>query len=92
MARFYVPQPRIENGMLKVEGNELKHIRKVLRLRGGDEISVFDGLGKEFEGTIIEEGLSSVVIRIKNVFSSKKDSPLEVTLAQVSSRVKRWTT
>ena len=82
MARFYVPQPRIENGMLKVEGNELKHIRKVLRLRGGDEISVFDGLGKEFEGTIIEEGLSSVVIRIKNVFSSKKDSPLEVTLAQ----------
>ncbi|HUL23990.1 MAG TPA: RsmE family RNA methyltransferase, partial [Thermodesulfobacteriota bacterium] len=82
MARFYVPQPRIENGMLKVEGNEVKHIRKVLRLKAGDEISVFDGLGKEFDGTIVEEGLTSVVIRVKNVHSSKGDSPLEVTLAQ----------
>jgi 16S rRNA (uracil1498-N3)-methyltransferase len=68
--------------MVKVEGEEVKHIRKVLRLKAGDDISVFDGLGKEFEGTIVEEGLSSVVIRIKNVYSSKRDSPLEVTLAQ----------
>ena len=82
MARFYVPQPRIEQGMLKVEGEEVKHIRKVLRLKKGDEITVFDGLGKEFEGTLVQEGLSSVVIRIQNVYSSKKDSPLEVTLAQ----------
>ncbi len=82
MARFYVPQPRIENGMLKIEGDEVKHIRKVLRLKGGDEIVVFDGLGKELEGTIVEEGLSSVVIKIQNIFSSKRDSLLEVTLAQ----------
>ena len=82
MARFYVPQPRIENRMLKIEGDEVKHIRKVLRLKTGDEIVVFDGLGKEFEGTIVEERLSSVVIRVQNIISSKKDSPLEVTLAQ----------
>jgi 16S rRNA (uracil1498-N3)-methyltransferase len=82
MARFYVPQPWIENGMLKIEGDEVKHIRKVLRLKKGDGIVVFDGLGKELEGTIVEERLSSVVIRIQNIFSSEKDSPLEVTLAQ----------
>jgi 16S rRNA (uracil1498-N3)-methyltransferase len=82
MVRFYVPQPRLEKGMLKVEGEEVKHIRKVLRLTEGDEITVFDGLGKEFEGTIVEEGLSSVVIRVKSVYPSKRDSPLEVTLAQ----------
>jgi 16S rRNA (uracil1498-N3)-methyltransferase len=82
MARFYVPQPWIENGMLKIEGDEVKHIRKVLRLKTGDGILVFDGLGKELEGTIIEERLSSIVIRIQNIFSSERDSPLEVTLAQ----------
>ena len=82
MAIFYVPQPRIEKGMLKVEGEEVKHIKKVLRLRAGDEVAVFDGLGREFEGTIVEEGLSSVVIRVQNVLSSKRDSPVEVTLAQ----------
>jgi 16S rRNA (uracil1498-N3)-methyltransferase len=82
MARFYVPQPWIENGMVKIEGDEVKHIRKVLRLKTGDGIVVFDGLGKELEGTIIEERLSSIVIRIQNIFSSERDSPLEVTLAQ----------
>jgi 16S rRNA (uracil1498-N3)-methyltransferase len=82
MTRFYIPRPRVENGMLKIEGNEVKHIRKVLRLKTGDEIVVFDGLGKEFEGTIVEERLSSAVIRVQNIISSKKDSPLEVTLAQ----------
>jgi 16S rRNA (uracil1498-N3)-methyltransferase len=68
--------------MLKVEGQEVKHIRKVLRLKEGDEITVFDGLGKEFDGTIVEEGLSTVVIRIENAHSSERDSPLEMTLAQ----------
>jgi 16S rRNA (uracil1498-N3)-methyltransferase len=82
MARFYVPNPLIENRMLKIEGDEAKHIRKVLRLKTGDRIVVFDGLGKEFGGTIVEERLSSVVIRIQNIFSSERDSPLEVTLAQ----------
>jgi 16S rRNA (uracil1498-N3)-methyltransferase len=82
MARFYVPQPRIENGMIRIDGNEVKHIRRVLRLKKGDGIVVFDGLGKEYEGTILDEGPSSVVIRIQNIFPSEKESQLEVTLAQ----------
>ena len=82
MSRFYVPTPQIEKGMLRVEGNEVKHIRRVLRLKAGDEIIVFDNLGKEYEGTIIEETTSSVVIKIQNIFLSKRDSPLDVTLAQ----------
>jgi 16S rRNA (uracil1498-N3)-methyltransferase len=82
MSRFYVPAPRIEKGMIRVEGNEVRHIRRVLRLKTKDEIIIFDGLGKEYEGMIVEETPSSVVIKIQNVFSSKKDSSLEVTLAQ----------
>ena len=82
MARFYVPQPRIENGMLRIDGNEGKHIRRVLRLKKGDGIIIFDGLGKEYEGTILEEEPSSVVVRIQKILSSKKESQLEVILAQ----------
>jgi 16S rRNA (uracil1498-N3)-methyltransferase len=82
MPRFYVPQPQIEKDMLKIEGDEVKHIRKVLRLKAGDQISVFDGSAKEYEGKIVEEGTSSVVIRIENILSSKQESPLEIILAQ----------
>jgi 16S rRNA (uracil1498-N3)-methyltransferase len=82
MARFYVPQPKIEKGMLRVEGDEVRHIRKVLRLKAGDEVVVFDGSAKEYEGTIIEEGSSTVVIMVQNILSSKSESPLEIALAQ----------
>jgi 16S rRNA (uracil1498-N3)-methyltransferase len=82
MPRFYVPQPQIEEGMLRVKGGEVRHIRRVLRLKAGDRIVVFNGSAKEYEGTIIEEGPSSVVIRIQNVLSFKTESHLEITLAQ----------
>lgn len=82
MSRFYIPNPHIQDGLLKIEGDEVKHIRKVLRLKAGDEILVFDGSGKEFEGTIVEEGRSSVMVKVQGIFSSKGDSSLEVTLAQ----------
>jgi 16S rRNA (uracil1498-N3)-methyltransferase len=81
-ARFYVPQPRIENGMLRVEGDEVRHIRRVLRLKVGDEIVVFNGSAREYEGKIIEEGPSAVVIMIQSILSSQGESPLEITLAQ----------
>ncbi len=82
MARFFVRQPQIEKGILRVEGDEVKHILKVLRLKKGDEISVFDGSAKEYQGTIVEEGPFSVAILIRIVLPSRKESNLEVTLAQ----------
>jgi 16S rRNA (uracil1498-N3)-methyltransferase len=82
MARFYVPQPQIAKGMLTIEGGEARHIRRVLRLKVGEEIVVFDGSGKEYEGTIVEEKAFSVVVMIQNIRSSERESPLEITLAQ----------
>jgi 16S rRNA (uracil1498-N3)-methyltransferase len=82
MPRFYIPNPHVENELLRVEGSEVRHIRRVLRLKAGDRVVVFDGSGKEYEGTIVEEGPHSVLVRIQNVFPSKKESCLEITLAQ----------
>jgi 16S rRNA (uracil1498-N3)-methyltransferase len=82
MPRFYVPELRIEKGMLRIEGDEVRHIRRVLRLKAGDEIVVFDGEGKEYEGTIVEENPISVVVRVQNILSSKREPHLEITFAQ----------
>jgi 16S rRNA (uracil1498-N3)-methyltransferase len=82
MARFYVPHPQIEDGILRVEGDEVRHIRKVLRLRAGDALSIFDGSGKEYEGTIVKEGSASVSIRVQTIFPSQRESDLEIIFAQ----------
>ena len=60
----------------------MKHIRRVLRLKAGDEISVFDGSAKEYQGTILEENSFSIAVRIEHRFTSKRESSLEITLAQ----------
>jgi 16S rRNA (uracil1498-N3)-methyltransferase len=82
MARFYVPDPRIEDGRLRVTGEEVGHIRKVLRLRVGDRLSVFDGHSKEYQGSIVEEGSSFVLIQIEKTLSPQRESSLEIDLAQ----------
>lgn len=82
MPRFHVPHPQIEKGVLKVEGREVRHIRRVLRLKAGDGIVVFDGSGKEYEGTIVEQGLSSILIKIQHISSPDRESPSEIILAQ----------
>ena len=82
MPRFYVPNPSIQDGLLRIEGREVRHIRKVLRLKTGDRITVFDGSGKEYEGAILEEGASSVLVKVQNIFFPEKDSHLVITLAQ----------
>lgn len=82
MPRFYIPHPQIENDLLTITGNEVRHIRRVLRLRTGDEIVVFDGSGKEYKGRIVEEEPTSVVIKVGGLFSSKEESSVEITLAQ----------
>lgn len=82
MPRFYIPQPRIEQELLKVEGSEVRHIRRVLRLKVGDRLVLFDGSAKEYEGIIVEESPSLVVMRVENISSPAKESPLEITLAQ----------
>lgn len=82
MPRFYVPQPRIVDGILRIEGPEVRHIQKVLRLKKGEAIIVFDGEGKEYEGKIVREGPTSIIVKVEHLLSSKEGSSLEITLAQ----------
>lgn len=82
MPRFYVPDPHIEDELIRIKGPEARHIRRVLRLQKGDEVVVFDGSGREYEGTIVEEGVTSVSVKIEKIRDSGKGPVLEVTLAQ----------
>jgi 16S rRNA (uracil1498-N3)-methyltransferase len=82
MPKFYVPNPNIKNGILKIDGSEARHIKKTFRLRPGDWIVVFDGSGKDYEGVILEEKGSSVLINVKNIYTSNKEPTIEIILAQ----------
>ncbi len=57
-------------------------MRDVLRLRAGDEASVFDGRGREYLCSIEEVSKASAVLKVlREIAPSSPESPLEITVA-----------
>ena len=52
MARFFLPRKNIHDKRALIGGQELTHIKKVMRLAPGDRITVFDDSGWEHEAVI----------------------------------------
>lgn len=81
MPQFYVPPEQIKGNKAFITGDEARHIRRVLRMKTGDEIFFFDGTGRIYQGRIIEVDPFDVVIEIMESWEGKKE-PIEICLAQ----------
>ena len=55
--RFFVPEA-IEAGANVTLPDEERHHARVLRVREGEEVEVFDSLGKNFVGRFAEDGIA----------------------------------
>jgi 16S rRNA (uracil1498-N3)-methyltransferase len=82
MPRFPVDEKRIENGKAFLSGTDYKHIVKVLRMKEGDAITLFDQDSVEYEGKISHVGSKEVVVDIISSRKVETDSPLRITLMQ----------
>jgi 16S rRNA (uracil1498-N3)-methyltransferase len=81
MARFFLPAKNIEGRRGIIDGQELEHLRKVLRLGPGDHITVFDDRGSEHEAVIRSFTSGQGEIDIVRSYPVERESPLEITLA-----------
>ncbi len=92
MPRFYCPPPLPSSGSFELPPDAAHHASRVLRLREGDPVQIFDGLGCERHGVIAELGGKRVVINGITVIDSDRESPLKVLLAQAltSSEKMDW--
>ncbi len=82
MPRFFLPRKAIHDGKGIVTGQELEHLRRVLRLRPGDRITAFDDEGWEHEGIIRSFTDQSAEVEISKSTRPARESPLEICLAQ----------
>jgi 16S rRNA (uracil1498-N3)-methyltransferase len=80
MHRFYAPNLGTENHVW-VEGDEARHLIRVLRLDVGDEVAVFDGSGIEALGVVERAERDRVKIAIRQRDAVDRDPVLAVTLA-----------
>lgn len=82
MPRFYSPPPLPPGGTFDLPPDAAHHASRVLRLRVGDAVDIFDGIGNECRGLITDLGGKHVTIGDIRASSGKRESPLHAVLAQ----------
>ena len=85
MPRFYCPPPLPASGNFELPPDAAHHATRVLRLREGDPVQIFDGLGNERHGVIAELSGKRVVIGDIAAVEIDRESPFKVLLAQALS-------
>ena len=93
LTRVHVPQPLATEAEVALPEAAAGHVARVLRLRPGDRLMLFDGSGADFPAEITEIAGARVRARILERVEGLGESPLAVTLVQAVSRGERmdWT-
>jgi len=81
MSRFFLSKQQIRDNRGLITGQELTHLRKVLRLVPGDRITVFDDFGWEHEAVIRSLSAEQGEIEILSSYETDRESPLKMILA-----------
>jgi 16S rRNA (uracil1498-N3)-methyltransferase len=89
LTRVYVEEALATGKSLVLEGSAANHIMRVLRLRDGDALTLFDGRGGEHGARITGFRKDSVQVEVQEHRAVERESGLELTLAQGISRGER---
>jgi 16S rRNA (uracil1498-N3)-methyltransferase len=84
--RFFVPADRIRDGWVEFAPDQAHQITRVLRLRPGDQVRVFDGTGREVIASLAATTARRVTARILGEMPSLPATNFRVALAQVVPR------
>jgi 16S rRNA (uracil1498-N3)-methyltransferase len=76
--RFYVEARLREGAKVDLGGAAAHHILRVLRLREGDALTLFDGNGGEWDGVLV----SKSQVELKAHRDVERESPLKLVLVQ----------
>lgn len=84
--RLYLPKPLTVGATVALDDNAFSHVVKVLRLKPGAALILFDGEGGAFAATLADVGRRDAWARVNEAVPGEMESPLRVTLAQGISR------
>jgi len=87
--RFFIPGPLVSGSNSLLPETASHHAARVLRLRVGDAVTLFNGEGGEFAATISTLGKRDVEVNVGAHTATERESPLAVTLVQAVSSGER---
>jgi len=84
--RIYVDEPLASGAELTLPAQAAHHVARVLRLRAGQTLTLFNGDGGEYAAVIRSAGGRRVAVDIGEHRRVERESPLDITLVQAISR------
>lgn len=82
MPKFFTQRENITDTQIIIDSEDAKHIKKVLRLNEGDEITVCDGRGIDYDTVIKEIENNKIICDIKGSHVCDTEANVKVTLYQ----------
>lgn len=64
MHRFYIQENQINNGAITLTGEDVNHIKNVLRMKAEDEVVLCNGKGRDYHCRIIELRNDGVILSV----------------------------
>ena len=84
-SRFFCPAKLALGATVDLPDNAAHHALRVLRMKAGDELTLFNGDGHDYVAEILRISKSSVTVKIVGMLEVCNETPLQVTLAQAIS-------
>jgi 16S rRNA (uracil1498-N3)-methyltransferase len=85
----YAGQPLAPGAVVELPATAAHHLVRVLRLRAGAPLALFDGSGGDFRAEIAAVEGDRVRVRVGERSTGLRESPLAITLVQAVSRGER---
>lgn len=82
MSKFFIPKENIKEDCIIIDGDDVNHITKVLRLKAGDEIICCDGAGYNYSAVIEKTDKKRIECGITGKSKSETEPNIKVTLIQ----------
>ncbi len=87
--RIYAPYALTADAAVQVTGSSFNHIRRVLRLKAGAEVILFDGIGGEYPGRLEHLSQDHAQVRLGAHNPREAESALRIELVQGVARSER---
>ena len=87
--RIYIDDELQTGQELRLTGDKARYLGRVLRLRPGAEVAMFNGRDGEFIASVMSLTKNTAVMRLEQSIGSGAESPLRVHLVQGISRGER---
>jgi 16S rRNA (uracil1498-N3)-methyltransferase len=87
--RIFVPAALVAGSLITLPAQAAVHVSRVLRLRAGAALTLFDGRGGEYAAELAEGDGRSVQVRVGAHAALERESPLATTLLQGVARGER---